>query len=159
MRGTSFLPILAAAVLLLAGCTGGPVKRVSPPAASLQQVTVQPDGRWEVQLRLQNFSSMAMTFSAPRLNVHSGQIPLLAIDSLPGQPVVGPESADVVSLTLTPTAEGRQLAAGVLADGRSLPYQLKGTLQAAPAERRSREYPIDFRSTLHPAPGLPGVLR
>lgn len=157
MRSSSFLTAIATS-LLLAACSSGPVKRVSPPAASIQQITVQADGQWEVLLRLQNFSSMAMTFSAASLRLDSGTTTALTIDQIPSH-TVGPESAEVVPLTLQPTAEGRQLAAGTLADGRSLPYHLSGTLQAAPDERRPRPYPIDLRSTLHPAPGLPGVLR
>ena len=158
MRSTSFLLAIAAAGLLLAGCSSGPVKRVSPPAASIQQLTVQADGQWEVQLRLQNFSSMAMTFSAADLALSSGSTQAVTITSLPVQSV-GPESADVVTLVLPPSAEARQLAAGILADGRSLPYQLKGTVEAAPIDKKAKSWPIDFRSTLHPAPGLPGVLR
>ena len=55
----------ALSILLLAtvaGCRSGPVKRVSEPAAQLQQITVRADGRWDVQLRLQNYSSIAMRF-------------------------------------------------------------------------------------------------
>ena len=152
------LALAATALLMVAGCSSGPVKRVSPPAASIQQITVQPDGRWDVQLRLQNFSSMAMTFSSANLTLSSGTLQALTIDTLPAESV-GPESADVVSLVLVPSAEARQLAAGVLADGRSLPYQLKGTVEAAPSDKKAKSWPIDFRSTLHPAPGLPGVLR
>lgn len=158
MRSTSSLLALLAAGLLLGACSSGPVKRVSPPAASIQQLSVQPDGQWAIALRLQNFSSMAMTFSSANLSLSSGTTDALTITHLPAQ-TVAPESADVVLLTLAPSAEARQLAAITLADGRSLPYQLKGTVDAAPDDRRSKSWPIDFRSTLHPAPGLPGVLR
>ncbi len=110
---------LALAASLLTACSTGPVKRVSPPQVSVAQLSVQADGQWQVDLRLQNFSSIGVQ----------------------------------------PTATGRLLAAGALADARALPYQLSGKLQASPVDGRSREYPITFRSSLHPAPGLSGVLR
>lgn len=156
MRLRLLLPILALAAL--AGCGNGPVKRVSPPAASIQQLTVQADGRWQIDLRLQNYSSMAMRFDSASLRLSSGSTDAGQITTSPALSV-SPESADVVSVLLTPSAEARQLAALVLADGQSLPYQLKGELSAAPDDGRLRSYPIDARSTLHPAPGLPGVLR
>ena len=48
--------------LALAACGGGMVKRVSEPAAGIQQLTVANDGSWEVELRLRNYSSMPMRF-------------------------------------------------------------------------------------------------
>jgi hypothetical protein len=151
-------PLLILATALLAGCGTGPVKRVSPPAASIQQLTVQADGSWDIQLRLQNFSSMAMRFDSASLLLSSGTTEAGQIQASPGVSI-SPESADVVNVRFTPSTQARQLAAAVLADGQSLPYQLKGEVSAAPDDGRSRSYPIDARSTLHPAPGLPGVLR
>ena len=58
---------IAALLLLLAGCgSGGPVRRISEPAASLQQVSVRADGRWDVQVRLDNFSSVPMRCESGR---------------------------------------------------------------------------------------------
>lgn len=158
MRTFFQLTAMALTALLLIACSSGTVKRVSPPGASVQQVSVQTDGQWVIQLRLQNFSSMAMTFSTTDLSLVSGNTAAAELRATSAL-TIGPESADNLTLTVLPTPEARQLVAGILADGRSLPYQLKGTLEAAPSERRARQWPIDFRSTLHPAPGLPGVLR
>ena len=38
--------------MALAACAGGPVRRVSEPAAAIQQLTVQADGHWTVALRI-----------------------------------------------------------------------------------------------------------
>ena len=156
MRARTLLPLLATA--LLAACSSGPVKRISPPAASIQQINVLADGSWDIQLRLQNFSSMAMRFDSAALALSSNSTEIGQLQASPALSV-GPESADVFTLRLTPSAQGRLLAAGVLADGLGLPYRLLGEVHAAPSDGRSRRYPIDARSTLHPAPGLPGVLR
>ena len=149
---------IATAAILLAGCGSGPVRRVSEPAASIQQLTVRADGRWDVQLRLDNFSSVPMRFTATdiRIAFDNG-----AAGSLQAQPhlSIGPESADVVNTTITPTADGRARIATALADGRSLDYTLGGTVDAAPEDGKSRTYKIERSSALTPVPGLPGVLR
>ena len=44
---------------------------------------------------------------------------------------IGPESADILSLRLAPSAEGRLHAADALAAGRSLAYRLEGSIRAA----------------------------
>jgi len=72
---------------------------------------------------------------------------------------VGPESADVISVVLTPSAAAKLAVADALANRRSVDYTLKGTLAATPDEGKRRSYEIDRSSALSPAPGLPGVLR
>ena len=54
--------LIVLCTLALVACGDGIVKRVSEPAASLQQLTVQANGDWTVALRLQNYSSMPMSF-------------------------------------------------------------------------------------------------
>lgn len=149
---------IAAVAILLAGCGSGPVRRVSEPAASIQQLTVRADGHWDVQLRLDNFSSVAMRFNATNIQIAFDNGAAGSVQAQP-QIGIGPESADVVSATLTPTAAGRARIATALADGRSLNYTLGGTVDAAPENGKSRTYKIERSSALTPVPGLPGVLR
>ena len=105
---------LSASLLLLcatlAGCGGGPVKRVSEPAASIQQLTVRADGSWSVDLRINNFSSVPMRFERVSLAVTVGGE---AAGTLQGEPAIsiGPESADIATLTLAPTS-GARIAIG-----------------------------------------------
>ncbi|HQW58665.1 hypothetical protein [Thermomonas sp.] len=150
---------IAALLLLLAGCgSGGPVRRISEPAASLQQVSVRADGRWDVQVRLDNFSSVPMRFSAATIQVALDNGAAATVQAQP-QITIGPESADVFTATVTPLAEGRARIATALADGRSLAYTLAGTLEAGPEDGGPRTYTIKRTSALTPVPGLPGVLR
>lgn len=152
---------IAAIVLVIAlpGCgSGGPVKRVSEPAASIQQLTVRADGSWEVQLRLDNFSSVPMRFSATNIQIAFDNGAAGSVQSQP-QISIGPESADVFNTTVMPTAEGRARIATALADGRGLNYTLGGSVDAAPEDGRSRNYKIERNSSLTPVPGLAGVLR
>lgn len=150
----------ASALLVLAGCgSGGPVRRISEPAASIQQLTVRADGSWSVDLRINNYSNVPMRFATVRLALAVGGHPA---GTLQGDVAmdIGPESADIATLAMAPSAEARVLVADALAARRSLAYSLEGTLHAAPAEAgQPRGYDIDRESALTPVPGLPGVLR
>ena len=142
----------------LAACSSGPVRRVSPPAASIQQLTVNADGSWSVDLRLQNYSSIPMQFTNATLAITVSD---QAAGTLQGAPQIsiGPESADVVTLPFKPTAEARMVVADALAGRRPMAYVLKGKIDAIPEEAKSRTFEIDARNVLNPVPGLDGVLR
>ena len=146
--------LFAALALLLAGCAGSPVRRISEPAASIQQLTVRADGQWDVQLRLQNYSSVPMR----NIQVAFDNGAAATVQAQP-QLSIGPESADVFVATISPLAEGRARIATALADGRSLNYTLGGTVDAGPEDGKPRSYKIKLNSALTPVPGLPGVLR
>ena len=151
--------IAAIMVSLLAGCgSGGPVRRVSEPTASLQQLTVRADGSWDVEVRLQNFSSVPMKFTGANLAIAFDNGAAANVQAQP-QISIGPESADVFSATVTPLAGGRARIDTALADGRGLNYTMSGRLDAVPEDGRSRNYKIERTSALTPVPGLPGVLR
>lgn len=147
-----------AACLVLAACATGPARRVSEPVARIQQLTVQANGQWAVELRLENFSSVPMRFDSLDLALRFGGADAGRLAASPAL-TVGPESADTVTVTLVATAAGKLVAADTLAAMRSVDYTLAGTLAATPDEGRQRRYAIDRSSALSPAPGLPGVLR
>ena len=144
--------------LLLVACGGGPVRRVSEPAASIQQLTVRADGSWAIELRINNFSSVPMRFDNVGLALFVGTE---SAGTLQGQPAItiGPESADIATLTMAPSSSARILVADALAARRTLAYTLNGNIDAAPEDGKSRSYAIERSSSLNPVPGLPGVLR
>lgn len=145
--------------VLMAACASGPPRRVSEPAASIQQLTVRADGGWSVDLRLQNYSSIAMRFEGLSLAVGIGGETAGTLQARPGLSI-GPESADVVTIALSPTSTARIQLADALAGGRGVDYSLEGTIDAAPEDRGNpRSYRIKRSSALSPVPGLPGVLR
>lgn len=157
LRPRLALAFLVVASLALTACNKT-VKRVSEPAASVQELTVRADGSWTVALRLQNFSSMPMTFDNVSLQLKvsdedAGQLQLQPALS------IGGVSADVVNVDLKPSSGARLVMADALAGNRTLGYSLKGTVSATPQEKKQRTFEIDNRSTLNQAPGLPGVLR
>jgi hypothetical protein len=143
---------------LLSACGDGMVRRVSEPAASIQQLTVHADGRWTVEVRLQNYSSIPMRFDGLNLAMNVADQDAGTLQGTP-QLSVGPESADVVSLPFRPTSEARIVVADALAGRRTLAYTLKGKVDAVPEEGKTRSFDIDARNTLSPVPGLDGVLR
>lgn len=142
---------------LLAAC-GGPVRRVSEPTAQIQQLTVRADGRWDVDLRLQNYSSIPMRFDDVRLALTvAGE----AAGELRAAPAlgIGPESADVVAVQINPGAAAKVAVADALAGGRTVRYALAGDIAATPDDASPRSFEVRRESALSPAPGLPGVLR
>ncbi|PPU13853.1 LEA type 2 family protein [Xanthomonas arboricola] len=157
MRAYRLLIVSLACGLLLSAC-GGAARRVSEPAASIQQLTVRADGSWSVDLRLQNYSSIPMQFERVALEISAGDQLAGKLDQSVGISI-GPETADVVTVSVQPTSLGRLTVADVLAGGRSLPYSLKGTVWATPQDKKQRDFSVESRNTLSPAPGLNGVLR
>ena len=160
MAGSFFLRTLGAAALvsLLASCSSGPVRRVSAPSALIQQLTVRADGRWSVDLRIENFSSIPMQFDSLDLALTFGDNEAGHVTAQPAISI-GPESADVVTTVFTPQAAGKFAVADALAGGRSIGYTLSGTITATPDEGRQRSFEVKRGSQLNPAPGLPGVMR
>ena len=147
MKLRSWAPIVLSSILL-ASCGSGPVKRVSPPTASVQELVVRTDGSWHLRIRLQNFSNVPMIFSnidaeleVADQAVGSIKIPLKL--DIPG------ESADVFDVDLTANANA-QVPAGEFA------YRLHGKI--ASSEPKG-EFKFERKSHLSPAPGLANTWR
>lgn len=152
---TAFVAVMA---LSVAGCALGPVRRVSEPSASIQQLTVGADGRWTVELRLQNYSSVPMRFDRVTLTLRTGDQTAGELRAEPAL-TIGPESADTTTVTLVPQSGARIVVAGALADRRNLDYVLEGTLGAGAKDKKAHDYKLRRNSALSPVPGLPGTLR
>ena len=145
--------------LLLAACgSSGPVRRVSDPAAGIQQLSVRADGSWSLELRLDNFSSIPMHFDAVDLAMTVEGQPPATLRASPGF-TIGPESADVATLQLTPPPGAKIAIADALARGSAIGYALAGTITATPEDGNRRVFEFERNNALAPVPGLPGVLR
>ena len=158
MRFRPQYALMAVIALTLVACGERRVKRVSEPAVAIQQLAVGNDGSWAVELRLRNYSSMPMRFDDVSLRIKVGDEAAGTLNAAPGLSI-GPESADVVKLRLQPTSPARIVMADTLASGRSLFYELEGTVKATPEEKKQRSFDLTSRNSLNQAPGLPGVLR
>lgn len=154
-RITRMLFVLVAAAVLAACASGGPPKRIWPPQASLQELAVQEDGTWQLAVRLQNFSNVAMTFDQATLDLHiagqpSGQL------ALTPRLRIGPGSTDVVTLRLPPDFEAAGRVADALQTRSGVRYRLQGQIVTSDPNGR---HATEFESVLTPVPGLSGVLR
>lgn len=140
--------------VLLVACGGGPVKRVFPPEARLQELRLQSDDA-NVLLRVQSFSTVPSEVQAYALTLEIAGAAAARLEGSASTNVL-PQAAEVIPLraTLDPAAIERARAA--LANGTALRYRLHGTITVEP---NGRAYPIDYSSALSPAPGLDGVLR
>lgn len=154
-----FAVLLACCAVALTACAGaGPVRRISEPAANLQQLTVQADGSWSVEVRIDNFSSVPMRFERIDLAMTIAGQPAAALQATPSL-MIGPESADVVTVRAMPPSGAKLAVADALSRGRPIDYHLEGTLTAAPENGGARDYRINRDNALSPAPGITGVLR
>ena len=159
LRRLSWIAACAALLALLQACSSGPVRRVSEPAAGIDQLTVRADGSWSVQLRINNFSSIPMRFDAVNLAITVGGQDAGRLRGQAGIVIAG-ESADVVTLTHAPPATARIALANALAARRSIAYTFDGTINASPTDKpKPKDYDVKRTSALNPVPGLEGVLR
>ncbi|HVT33109.1 MAG TPA: LEA type 2 family protein [Rhodanobacteraceae bacterium] len=139
------LAALAAAVLF-AGCSSGPPKRITPSVVSIQQLVAAPDGQWHLTIRIQNYSTVAMHYSALNGTLHVAGVDVGSIALKPDLDIP-PNSADVVETAIKASAK---LPAG------DLSYTIAGTLDTSEPETH---FKFDRSSRLSPSPGLPGTWR
>lgn len=146
--------LLALITLTLAACASGPVKRVFPPEARVQEVRLQGDGA-NLLLRVQSFSTVPSDVQAYALTLEFAGVAAARLEGQANTTVL-PEAAETLALetALDPSAIERARAA--IANGTALRYRLHGTITVEPT---GRAYPIDYSSALSPVPGLDGVLR
>jgi hypothetical protein len=146
---------IAFSFALLSACASGPKKVVNPPKASIQELAVQPDGRWQLTLRLQNFSNVSTTFASLDAKLYVAGEDAGQVQATPGI-AIGPESADVVGVSLSPSVGAKVAVASALASRRKVTYTFTGTIRTTEPKG---SWTFTHDSSLDPAPGLPGVMR
>lgn len=156
MRRTAFFLIPVVLASLLVSCNSGPRKRIFAPTASIQELAVQPDGRWQVRVRIQSFSNVPHTVSDVSARLRIDGIEAATLHLTPAV-AIGPQSAEVEDLLLAPAPDAAARVAAALETGRRVDYALSGTLVSTEPNRRRDEFA--FEGQLWPVPGLPGVLR
>ena len=146
--------LLALSALLLAACSSGPVKRVFPPEARVQEIRLQGD-RANVLLRVQSFSTVPSEVEAYALTLEFAGTTAARLEGETTTTVL-PQAAETLAIETTLDAASLERAKAALANGTALRYRLHGTITVEP---NGRAYPIDYSSALSRAPGLDGVLR
>lgn len=159
-RSHRFVQLLALAVLaaaLLAAC--GPVRRVNPPGASIQKLTVREDGSFALDLRLQNFSDIATRFGR-----FDGTLTLAGIAAGPMNVAVDLEvpahAADVFQTVFVPAPGAREALAAAFGtrrdSGAGVTYRLSGRMEIT---EPGGNFEVEHESALSPVPGIPGEFR
>jgi hypothetical protein len=152
------------AVLIVAAfvVSCSPTKRVFPPSASIQQLSVLPDGHWQVDIRLQNFSEVSVHYSTLNAQLTIAGITAGELKSSPNMDIAG-GYADVDQVNLVAAAAASQplLAASASGTDIGVAYTIKGKIVVSdPKDATSiHEYPFEHSSRLTPIPGLTNVYR
>lgn len=144
-----------ALLLLLAGCASGPTIRYFPPQATIKELKQQPDGQWQAQIRIQNFSTGAMDFSEIRMKIQIQDGDWTDISN-PETVNIGASNAELLTLTLPFGAATREVLRQRQDKSQPLRYRLEGSLRSRDP---GRSYPLKYEGRLNPAPGLAGVYR
>jgi hypothetical protein len=147
--------LIAFLLVMLTACVSGPTKRIYPPKASVQELVAGANGQWTLKIRVDNFSTVPMTFSSldAKLTIAGQEAGAIASQT---KLTIGPESGDVLTATLTPATPGKIAVANALASRKSVRYVLTGKITSS--EPRG-DFDFTFESALNPVPGLDGVLR
>lgn len=136
----------AAAVSLLAGCGSGPVKRITPSQVSIQELSAEPGGTWKLTLRIQNYSTVAMTYASLHGTLYIAGADVGTIDVRTDFDIP-PNAADVVDTTVR--------ASAALPSG-DIDYRIEGTIATSEPKE---EFKFNRSSRLSPAPGLQNTWR
>jgi len=150
------LAALAVVLVSLAGCFGGGVKHpINPPNASIQLLEVQPDGRWKLSIRLENFSDKTVHYSTLKAELRISGVDAAQLDLKPEMDIPG-LNADVVETTISPNGDlQKAFALDVKAPGGAA-YELKGTIRIPEADK---DFKFEHKSRLSPVPGIPNQFR
>jgi hypothetical protein len=145
MFRTLRLAAVAAFLSLLAGC-GAPLHPINPPSASIQQLDVLPDGRWKLQIRIENFSDKTQHYTTFKADLRVSGVAAGALSLNPDFDVPG-ENADIVETTFAPSADAAKAFAGDVKEPNGAPYELKGTITipVPPARTSSSNTRAGFR--------------
>ena len=153
------IPLLLLAAL--AACSGTKRESMFPPTLSIQQLHVQPDGRWHMQMRILNNSYGSMDFRALHLTMLIDNQPATRIDTS-FKLEIPALSADLTSVVITPDAAARKALAAIAGKGSAgaMAYTLKGAASAIPEHDDSpRDFKVDSHDWLSAVPGVADTYR
>jgi hypothetical protein len=152
-----FACVMLAATLLLGAC-GSAATKLQPPTAGIQQLAVNSDGTWAVQVRFQNYSyDTGMHVYAINANLSLNGAAAGQVTMSPGLDIPQMD-ADVASVTLRPDAAG--IAALAKAGHGAVQYELKGTLSVGKGDTgKPQPFKLDGKGYISPVPGVANIWR
>ena len=102
--------------LLLGACASTPPKRINPPQVAVQRLVTAANGAFDVELRLENQSDIAMRFASFDLAFRIAGIDAGRLAATPDLEVAA-HSAEIVKLQLQSAQAGEPLAAAQASNG------------------------------------------
>jgi hypothetical protein len=138
---------LTLALLLLAACSSGPVRKVHPSTASIQQLAILPGGEWQLSIRIEHFSNVSMHYEAldARLDIDDAEAGDIHVT--PDIDIIA-NSGDLITARLHP---GQQLRPDA-----DFGYRLEGTIRTSDPRA---SFKFERSSRLSPVPGIPNTWR
>ena len=154
------LLVLGLLSLGLVAC-GPPRKSVFPPTVSIQEMTVRPDGQWQLTVRIQNNSYGGMDFKSLDGQLQLAELVPVRLHATFDLDI--PELAgDVIQLNVLPTAAMTQALQAIAAKGSAgaLAYRVSGSASAKPEqEAKPRSFDFNGSDWISPVPGIPNTYR
>ena len=148
------LLLVATALLLLAAC-GPPLHPINPPSASIQQVDILADGRWKVQIRIENFSDKTQHYTTFKAELRVSGLAAAELSLNPDLDIPG-DNADIVETMVTPSPDLSRAFAADVKQPNGAPYELKGTITIPAA---GKDFKFEHKSRLSAVPGIPNQYR
>ena len=142
----------------MTGC--GPLREhVSQPSICVQQLSVTPNGKWDVQLRIQNYNTIPIHIDHMQLQLLVQKNQGTSIAAAPTR-TFGAQSIEVVTLSVQPSALEELYMENLLEQRRSISYVLQGTITVHLDKKSQRQiFHLTCKDQLDPSPGLQGVFR
>lgn len=131
-------------------------KSVYPPNVTIQQLSVLPNGQWQLTVRIQNNSYGEMDFTSIESRLQVAQLVPVRVHATFKRDIPA-LNGDVVHIDILPTAEMTQMAQAVAAKGSAgtLAYRISGSATAKPEqEDKSRSFDFDGNAWISPVPGI-----
>jgi hypothetical protein len=141
--------------LMLAGCSSAPPVRLFPPELSLAELRYDANGAVAV-LRLRSFATVGMQVSSLRGQLMLGPSGLKVPLNLTPDLQIAATSVELLEVDFEPEPELRRWLDERMALRRVVDYRIEAEVGSSEPPTR---FDIEYRSSLAPAPGLPGVLR
>lgn len=147
--------VIVLLALCLAACGSGPPVRLFPPELSIAEARYD-DAAGSFRLRLRSFSTVPIRVTRVSGHLELGPESLRVPISLTPDLLIAATSVELLEVKFDGQPAVLELLRQSTAERRSVSYRIEAEVESS--EPRSR-FEIEYRSSLAPAPGLPGVLR
>ncbi|HEY2624783.1 MAG TPA: hypothetical protein VGI53_15160 [Dyella sp.] len=160
LRWMALAALMAALLAGLVAC-GPPRKSVFPPSVSIQEVSLRPNGQWQLTLRIQNNSYGGMDFRSIDGELKVADLVPVRLHTRFDLDIPA-FAADVTQINLLPTPEMTAALKATASKGSagSLAYSVSGNTSAQPEqEKAARDFNFHGNDWLSPVPGIPNTWR